>query len=140
MSRFGHIQVEGWKPLRRDIRRAVDQDMPRRMGQAHRNVGLYVKRLVDARSDPAAVGAGRGADVRPSSSRREVLVRVGYGTRKAPVAPWGIRQVQPVGPRPPRPHIVGIINDDRASIEREFFDQVMAAAAPPFYSTSEGFL
>lgn len=140
-SNFGKLQVD-WrshKALQSALRHAADRELPKRMGRANKHVGLLVKRRVDAKSVPTAVGIGRGAEVRPSSSRREVLLRVG-GTHRAgnvPRAQWGLRMGRnPRQAAPERPYIRQIVEDNRDEIEREWLDAVEAAMSGAFADTN----
>lgn len=135
---FGEIRIEGLKEFQRTARKSVDKDLPRRLGQANKRVGTLVKRLVDARSDPQAVGEGAGAAVRPSASKREVLLRVGATHRAGhtPERQWGKRLGRKIRKNAPkRPHIRGIVEDNRPKIEREILDATMDALSPAFHDT-----
>lgn len=137
----GYIEVEGLREFQRAVRRAADTDLPKRMGQAHKEVGLFIKRLVDRESDPSAVGEGSGSELRPSASKREVLLRVG-GAHRAHENPdivkarqWGKRVVRPFRRAPKRPYIKQIADDHRDEIGEMFLRKVSEAMDPAFYDT-----
>lgn len=137
MPRFGHIQVEGFEQFRREARRAADTDLPKRLGQANRDIGRLVISRLQPRPAPAAVGEGAGASVRPSSSKREVLLRVGGKHRagRAPKAVWGRRKGGDLRRAPARPHIRGTVERHRNEIEQAWLDAVARAMRPAFYET-----
>lgn len=129
------IEVEGLREFQRVVRRAVDRDLPKRLGQANKRVGeLIISRL---NPDPAAVGAGKGATVRPSASRREVLLRVGGAHRpKPPLSVWGVRQVLRVGQRAPqRPYIKGTAEAHMDQIAAAYLTGIAQAMDPAFAET-----
>ena len=132
-----YIEVEGLREFQRAVRKSTDREMPKRIGQAHKDVGRYVKRLVDSQARPEAVGAGSGATVRPSASKREVLLRVGGKHRAdfAPMAQWGKKVVRPFRRAPARPYIRQIAERNRSRIEDRFLDAVADAVAPAFDDT-----
>ena len=109
------IEIEGLKEFQRAARRAVDTDLPRRLGEAHRFIGQMVIDKLEPRPDPAAVGEGAGAAVKASASKRDVLLRVGGAHRKhPPQSIWGKRRVTRPGMRAPkRPYI-------RETIDRHY--------------------
>lgn len=115
------VKVEGLRELNRALRRVGTKDAPKAVGRAHKRVGTkFIERMLRPRPDPTATGEGRGATVRPSASKREVLLRVGgkHRTQNAPLSPWGVRagnrgpdgQFQDAPPRP----------DIRASVARNY--------------------
>lgn len=132
MARRGgpQIRVEGYRELQRAVSKAVDQDLPKRIGQVHKDIGASVI----SRLQPKAVGAGAGASVRPSATRREVILRVGGGHRNEDprVLQWGKRQKFPDGEPPDRPYIVATARAHQAQIERMLLDGIEAALKPPF--------
>lgn len=126
------IRVEGLKELQRTLRKAIDEDIPARLGDANRSIGeLVISRLSPA-PDPLAVGVGGNAAVRPSSSKRDVLLRVGGAYRaKPPLSVWGKKSVAPTGkPRPLRPHILGTVEQHQAEIEDAYLDAIAEALNP----------
>ena len=147
-TKFGGIEVEGLKEFQRAARRAADQDLGKRLGQANKKIGqLVIDRLVP-RPDPAAVGTGRGAAVRASAAKREVLLRVGGKHRERASLPmptrssaryalaaWGQRSGGYFGRRPPRPYIRQTVERHRKEIEREWLKAVADAMKPAFYRT-----
>lgn len=124
------IRVEGYRELQRAVSKAVDTDLPKRIGQVHKDIGTFVI----SRLQPKAVGEGAGASVRPSATRREVILRVGGGHRdeEPRVLQWGKRQKFPGGAPPERPHIVGTAPRHQAEIEDMFLEGIDAALKPPF--------
>ena len=126
-----HIKVEGLKELQTAIKRAEGK-LPQSLGVAHKNVGAFVIGKLPA-GNPHAVGAGAGATIRPSATKREVLIRVGYVGRPGHIAQWGKREVQPF--ESGRPWIVGTIEGHQDEIEREFLEQTMKALSPAFYDS-----
>lgn len=149
---FGQIELDqqSWRRFQRAVRRSVDRDLPKRLGQANKSIGAMVIAKLSPRPDPAAVGLGRGAAVRPSASKREVVLRVGGAHRVNPSLPkptssnnrwalavWGKRQ----GPlafrkRPPRPHIRQTVEDHRDEIEQAWLKAVADAMKPAFHKTT----
>src|SRR5690606_36444435 len=68
-----YIEVEGLKEFNRAVRAAKDKQLDKRIGQANKKIGQLVIDRLSPSPDPRAIGAGRGATVRPSASKREVL-------------------------------------------------------------------
>lgn len=136
---FGAIRVDGLREFQRAVRRGEDRDLPKRLGRAHREVGVYVIARLQPKPVPEAVGAGAGATVRPSASKREVLLRVG-GThrRNPPLSTWGRRTIVLAAGRrrPPRPYIRETADRHQRAIERVFLRSVTAAMNGAFHSTS----
>ena len=146
-GKFGEIEINNadWKRFQRGIRRAVDTDLPKRLGQANKSIGQLVISRLSPRPDPAAVGAGAGAAVRASASRREVLLRVGGKHRenaslphptkskaRYALAAWGRRSGGFFGRRPKRPHIRETVERNRPEIEQAWLDAVGQALRGPF--------
>lgn len=135
---FGKIEVDGLKEFQRAARRAADQDLGKRLGQANKQIGqMVVDRLVP-RPDAAAVGLGAGAAVRPSATKREVLLRVGGKHRdgRAPRMQWGKRVgANPFSRRPKRPYIRETVERNRPEIEQAWLKAVSAAMKPAFHRT-----
>ncbi len=125
-----HIEVEGLKELQAAIKRAQGK-LPASIGEAHKEVGRFVIGKLPP-GNPNAVGAGSGATVRPSATKREVILRVGSGARTASKNQWGKVPVQPFVSG--RPYIVGTIKDNQDAIEQMFLDQIIKALEPAFYS------
>lgn len=133
-----HIQVEGLRELQAAIKKQQGQ-LPAALGQAHKEIGAFVIGKLPP-GDPHAVGTGAGATVRPSASKREVLLRAGSGARvdraaerDVPMAyeQWGRRQVQPFARG--RPYIVGAIEENQDEIEQMFLDQMVKVLGPAFF-------
>lgn len=124
------IYVEGYKEFQRAVGKAADQELPKRIGKVHKEVGSFVI----ARLSPKAVGEGRGARIRPSATRREVILRVGGSHRDAKprVLQWGARQDWPGGEAPERPNIIGVARSHRAELEQMLLEGIEAALKPPF--------
>lgn len=134
----GPIEVEGLKELNRAVSRAVDRELPKRMGLANKRVGQLVISKLEPRPDPRAVGAGAGSTVRPSATRREVVLRVGGAHRAkgryTKMQPWGKRRVAKPGTRTPaRPFIQGTAIRNMAEIEQTWLEAVMDALGPAFF-------
>lgn len=123
----------------RDLRRAGDVGLPKRLGQANKSIGQLVINRLSPSPNASAVGEGRGAAVRPSASSREVLLRVG-GAHRAGYSPemqWGKR----AGPlafrrRPPRPYIQQTARRHKNEILKEYAKATEKAMNGAFHSTS----
>lgn len=135
---MAYIEVEGLKEFQRAVRAAKDKELNKRLGQANKKVGQLVIDRLSPRPDPAAIGAGRGATVRPSASKREVLLRVGGSHRaKPPLSVWGKRRVLRVGASaPPRPFIQGTAETHWDEIADAWLDATIEAFAPAFAESS----
>lgn len=124
------FQVDGLTELNRALTRLKRRDLSKRVGQAHREVGVFIKGLVDAEADPRAVGKGAGAKVRPSASRREVQLRVGGAHRAdgVPFKQWGKRPGREPGERAPsRPFIRRIAERNMTAILRRYREEIAKA-------------
>jgi hypothetical protein len=135
------IRVEGIKEFQQAVRKSVDKDLGKRLGQANKRIGELVIAKLKPAPTPAAVGAGAGATVRPSASRRDVLLRVGgkhrasaslAGTRRRQ---WGKRRVAGSPGRNSRPYILESALDNREEIEQEWLKAVADALSPAFNKT-----
>ena len=141
-DKFGKIEVntEDLKRFQRAVRQSTDRELPKRLGQANKSIGqLVVDRLVP-RPDPAAVGTGAGASVRPSASRREVLLRVGGKHRegRSPQMQWGKKPGgSPFSRRPQRPFIRETVERNRKDIEEAWIDATLAAMDGAFAKTEK---
>jgi hypothetical protein len=139
VARDGYIEVEGWRELQRAARRAADRDLPKRLGQANKKIGQrFIRDWLEPKPDPAAVGTGAGATVRPSASKREVLLRVGGAHRagKTPRMQWGRRTARRPGvPAPKRPFIRESAEKHRDEIEQAWLEAVSEAMDPAFWKT-----
>jgi len=132
------VEVDGLDELRRAIRKSTDTELPKRMGQAHKDVGRYVIARLRPRPDPDVVGRGAGATVRPSAAKREVILRSGGKHRagNTPQQAWGKRQPS----NPPanaRPFIVKTAEDHRDDIGRFYLAAIKQAVGPAFDSWSD---
>lgn len=134
------LAVEGLRPFNRDVRRATDRELPKRIGRANKFVGRLVISKLEPRPDAAAVGAGRGAAVRPSATKSSVILRAGGSHRKVvPMQPWGFRRVTPVGtPAPPRPNIIGTAVKHADEISDAYLDAILAAMRGAFADVDKG--
>lgn len=123
------IEVEGYQEFQRAVSHA-DKELAKRIGQVHKDIGAFVI----SKLQPKSVGEGAGAKVRPSATRREVLLRVGGGWRDDDPRKrqWGKRQEWPAGHAPARPDIVGTARDNQAEIEQRLLDAIDKALKPPF--------
>lgn len=131
---MAYVEVEGLKEFNQAVRQIKSRELDRQMGQANKRIGeLVISRLRPA-PDPAAIGVGKGAAVRPSASKREVQLRVGGAHRASgehtKKQPWGARRVVPVGtPVGPRPFIQGTAERNFDDIADAWMDAVMDAFA-----------
>lgn len=136
----GYIQIDGLREFNRAVRMAADTELPKRIGQANKHIGALVVSKLSPRPDPRAVGISTGATVRPSASKREVVLRVGGShrasgrhTRKQQ---WGRRRVVPPGTRtPPRPDIQGTARAHQDEIGGSWLKAIAAAMSGAFYRT-----
>ncbi len=137
---FGKVELEGYDQFRRQLRHAEDTELPKRLGLAHKSIGqLVIDRLTPA-PDPAAIGEGAGSTVRPSASKREVLLRVGgkHRAETSPYSQWGKKPVLTLRGRnrPERPFIRQTVEDNRSEIESEFLRAVARAMDGAFHEVS----
>lgn len=138
---FGQVVVDGGdlKQFQRTVRRAADTGLPKRLGQANKQVGQrFISEWLEPKPDPAAVGEGAGSTVRPSASKREVLLRVGGAHRagKSPQMQWGKRPGRRVrNQAPKRPYIRQSAEKHREEIEDAYLQAVSEAMKPAFHST-----
>lgn len=129
---MAYIEVEGLREFNKAIRQWKSKELNRELGQANKKIGQMVIDRLSPSPNPAAIGMGRGATVRASASKREVLLRVGGGHRAAGpftnMQPWGAKRGTPVGqPTPKRPHIQGTAEMNLGEIEEAWMDAVMEA-------------
>ena len=151
-DKFGKIEVdtEDLKRFQRAVRQSTDRELPKRLGQANKSIGQLVIDRLSPRPDPVAIGAGAGAAVRPSASRREVVLRVGGKHRERDSLPqpkkskaryalatWGRRAAMMPGPRPKRPNIRGTVERNRKDIEEAWIDATLAAMDGAFAKTEK---
>lgn len=130
------IRVEGYKEFQRAVSRAVDTRLPKAIGEVHRDIGRYVISRLHPSPTSAAVGEGAGATVRPSATRREVVLRVGGSHRSKRVQQWGRRPIRLFQPAPPRPHIIGTALAHQDHIERLLLEGISRALKPAFHRVS----
>lgn len=135
------IEVAGLKEFQAAVRRGTDSELPKRLGEAHRVIGAMVIAKLTPAPDPVAVGAGTGATVRPSATKREVILRAGGGHRASGpytrMQLWGRTRVGRVGvSRPPRPYIRGTIDKYSTEIGDEYLRAISAAMAGAFAKTT----
>lgn len=128
------IEIEGYKEFVKAARKAADTSIPTKIGEAHKEVGRFVIDKLHPKPSPFAVGEGAGSSVRPSASKREVLLRVGGGWRDNPALQWGKRQqwngdVQP----PKRPFIIGTARKNSVHIELMLMKAIKEACRPAFW-------
>lgn len=128
-----HIEVEGLKEMQAAIKRAQGK-LPASIGEAHKEVGRFIIGKLPP-GDPHAVGAGASASVRPSATKRDVVLRVGHGKREAAKNQWGKTPVQPFVSG--RPHIIKAVTDNQEAIEQKFLDETLKAVGPAFFSASK---
>ena len=137
-SSGGYIKVDGLKPLQAKIRKSTDRDLPKRLGQANKQIGQLVIDKLRPRPQPDAVGQGAGASVRASASKRDVLLRVGGAHRRdhSPQMQWGKRPARTPGRRAPkRPYIRGTVDDHRTEIYNAWLKAISDAMDPAFHKT-----
>lgn len=134
---MAYIEVEGLKEFQRAVRAAKDKNLDKRLGQANKRIGQMVVDRLTPNPDPRAIGAGRGATVRPSASKREVILRVGGAHRASgrhtAKQPWGAtRVVRPGTNAPARPNIQGTAERHYDEIANAWMDATIEAFAPAF--------
>lgn len=134
---MAYIEVEGLKEFQQAVRQIRSRDLDKRLGEANKRVGqLVIDRLTPA-PDPVAIGAGRGATVRPSASKRDVLLRVGGSHRAAgehtKKQPWGVKRVARPGTRTPeRPFIQRTAEQHVDEIGELYLTGIVEAFSPAF--------
>lgn len=125
------------------VRKAADRDLPKKIGQVNKQVGKLVISKLSPRPVPEAVGAGAGAAVRPSATKREVVLRVGGKHRDGAdprivrMRQWGKRSVRPFRASPPRPYIIETAEQHRDEILDLWMDGILAATRPAFAEVSD---
>lgn len=134
-----HIQIDGLEEFNRAIRKAVDQDLRKRIGQANKKIGQLVISKLSPRPVPQAVGQGAGATVRASAAMREVLLKAGGKHRTAaPFQQWGRTHVASFGAAPKRPFILGTAEQHIDEIEDAYLEGIIEAMEPAFYEAKGG--
>lgn len=133
------IRIEGLKEFQMAARRSTDSELPKRLGEAHREIGRLVISRLTPSPDPRAVGAGAGATVRPSASKRDVILRVGGAHRGSSnpkvtkMRQWGKQRVLRVGETAPkRPYIKGTIDRYGDEISDAYLRAISDAMSPAF--------
>lgn len=140
---MAQIEIDGLREFQRAVRQAKDRELNKRLGQANKKVGQMVVDRLTPNPDPRATGIGKGATVRPSASKREVILRVG-GTHRSKanaeltrMQPWGATRVARAGTTTPkRPYILGTAETNFDTIEEAWMDAVMDAFRPAFAEAS----
>lgn len=138
---FGQVVVDqpSWKRFQQEARKSADKELPKRIGKANKEVGRwFIDEKLEPKPDPAAVGEGAGSAVRPSASKREVLLRVGGAHRAGhtPQKQWGKRMVRRPGrPAPKRPYIRESVEKHRDDIERKWLEAISKATDSAFHRT-----
>lgn len=130
------IEVDGLEEFQRSLRRAANTNLPKEMGQVHKQIGELVISRLDPPPSPAAVGRGRGASVRPSASKRDVLLRVGGAHRagNAPKMQWGKSPGRTPGvPAPERPYILRTAKRHEDDILDQYAKGIEAAVKGTFW-------
>lgn len=140
MAPFGQVEIDrlDLKQFQRTVRRSTDTNLPKRIGLANKSIGRLVIDRLQPKPDPAAIGEGAGASVRPSASKREVLLRVGGAHRagRTPEMRWGKRAGRPIRQQaPPRPYIRQTVEDNRDEIEQAWLQAISRAMDPAFNDT-----
>lgn len=135
------VQFKGNRQFQRQVSRAVDRDLPKRIGQVNKDVGTFVRDRLQPPPTPAAVGASYGATVRPSATRREVILRVGGGHRADVRWPgqrlsgsrtWWGRSRGNTNVSGQRPNIIGTAEQHEDTIVRMLAEGYERALKPPF--------
>jgi len=134
---FGQVEIDrdSLRQFMAAVRQSVDTELPKRLGQANRSVGeKFIYQWLRPKPDQAAVGKGAGAAVRPSASKRDVILRVGGAHRAGhtPYKQWGRRPVNPFEVAPPRPYIRQSADDHLDEIQEAWLEAVQQACSPPF--------
>jgi len=100
------LVVGGIPELRKALQAAGGRPLEKELGKVHKRIGMMV--IFRVGGSISGVGLGKGAQIKPSATVREVVLFVGGAHRAGggPVKPrqWGIRQIWPA---PARPYIVG---------------------------------
>lgn len=133
------IEVEGLKEFNAAIRKAVDSDLRKRIGQSNKEIGQLIISKLEPRPVPQAVGQGAGAAIRPSATAREVVLKAGgkHRAKAAPMQQWGRVHVASFGAAPKRPFIMGTAMKHQEEIEKKYLEGVIDAVGPAFYEAKE---
>jgi hypothetical protein len=134
----GAIQIEGLKEFNRLVRHAVDTELPKRIGQANKEIGQeFISNWLYPKPVPEAIGTGRTAAIRPSATRSQVRLIVGGAHRAnhTPVKQWGKQVVNPFRPAPPRPYIIESARKHEDEIKERWFEAIAKALYPALRET-----
>ena len=120
------VEIDGLFELRRQLNRG-QKGASKAVGRAHKRFTDRMAARINARSDPRAVGKGRGSNVRGSAAQREAKIRVGGAHRadNTPIQQWG--RVPGRNPRqsaPPRPYIRDELYKARDELYDEYLDEL----------------
>ena len=128
-----HIDIEGYREFQMALKRQMGK-LPAALGEAHKEVGKFIIDNLSPRPDALAVGEGAGSAVRPSATKRDLILRVGgkHRAERSPLPPWGKRPVQPYKGAPDRPYIVGTALDHEEEIREKLEEELIKALAPAF--------
>jgi hypothetical protein len=126
-----HIQIVGAREMQAALKKAEGK-LPKALGEAHKEIGRFIIGKIGA-GDPHAVGEGSGANVRPSATKRAVVLRVGHGKRSRHGDQWGRTPVQPF--RSGRPYLIGALEENEQEIRNEYARQITKYLKPYFADT-----
>jgi hypothetical protein len=133
---LAHIEIEGYKEFQRDLKRATGK-MPKALGEAHKKTGALIISKLSPAPMPESVGEGFGAAVRPSATKRDLVILAGHGGRvRSPLDQWGKKVVQPFKGAPPRPYIVQTALDHEGEIREYLMNELMDVLAGAFYEAT----
>lgn len=136
---FGQVELDqqDWRRFMWAVRRSTDQGLPKRLGQANKAIGQrFISDWLHPKPDPTAVGENR-ADVRPSASKNQVLLRAGGKHRAGhtPEKQWGKKVVRPFRRAPKRPYIKQSAERHKGEIEDAWLNAISEAMKPAFHET-----
>lgn len=124
----GYIEVQGVDQLNRTLRHAADKGLVKAVGRANKKVGRkFIDQWLHPKPQPASVGEGAGAAVRPSAAKRELKLRVGGKHRagNTPRMQWGKRLGRkPYEAAPKRPYIRESAERHRDDIYLAWLDEI----------------
>ena len=128
MAFEAHIKIEGLTELQHSLK-ASQGKLPAALGSAHKAIGQYIIAKVPP-GDPHAVGAGSGSVIRPSATKRDVVIRVGGTHRSRHVQQWGKKYVHP--PTKGRPYILGTVLEHEDDIVEQYHKTLIMYLRPYF--------